>query len=204
MSDRKPVIFVDMDGVLVDLLPAWLEVYHDVGGEHVLAEAITSYRWEDSVLNKELFLQAINSGIPFHIARPLPEAVEGFRALGELTPHVHVVTKMGELGSRGYDAKLGWMWRFIHPALSKDQISFNSAKHLMAGDYLIEDAPENVARWLNSNPAAQAFLVDQPYNREYTHERCTRVKSLLEAALLIAAYEVTKSSHTVLEELASK
>lgn len=186
---RNFVALVDMDGVLVDLLREWLACYKDVGGEYVPYESIVTYHWENSVKDKQLFVKCLESAGIFYSAKPLPGALDGLHMLRELTPHVHIVTKVMAGNSRAFDAKGGWLWRHVHPKFPRDQVTFTSAKHLVQGDYLIEDSTENINQWLAHNPTGHAFLVDQPYNQGYTHSRCTRVQNLRHAAWEIAQRE---------------
>lgn len=184
LDKEKPITLVDMDGVLVSLLPAWLEVYHDVGGELLWPADITEYDFEKQVENPKLFKQVLDSAIPFYIADPETYALLGFDHLRNVAD-VRIVTTVMPGNSRAYGAKLGWIWRHIHPRFDPAHVNFVADKTLIDAQFLIEDSPKNIERWLERHPQGHGIIVDQTYNQGYTHERCTRVWSLVDAAELI-------------------
>lgn len=181
---RRPVVLVDMDNVMVNLLSAWLRQYEEVGGERVSLEAITEYNWEGFVKDRELFLRVLKSGGVFYEAEPMPMAKEGMRLLSEVA-EVLIVTKALPSSSRTFDAKLHTLWRHF-PGIDFQRVIFTGQKYLIRADYLIEDSAENVEKWLKANPEGHAFLIDWPYNKNFLHPRCTRVQSINHAAWLVA------------------
>lgn len=188
MSNRKPVIGCDMDGVMIDLLPEWLMQYYDMGGEWIPPESVTSYGWENFVTDKELFLKILKSGGVFYSAHPCNFASQGIEALQKIGDVV-VVTKALPSSSRTFDAKLHSLWRHFPTIDFKKDVIFTGRKELVAADYLIEDSPENVDAWLARHPEGTGVLVSQSYNLDYSHERCMRVNNLIEAAERIAEWE---------------
>lgn len=180
---KKPVILCDADNTLVNLLYPWLQQYHEVGGEWIHQDDITSYHFENQVKDKALFLKVLKSGGIFTCAEPMYHAQAGLTRL-QVLGRVYVVTKVMSNNGRAYDAKLGNYWRHF-PTLDRSNVMFTGHKELIHGDYFIDDAPDNVKAWLKHNPKGHAFLIDWPYNRRYRHPRCTRVETVLEAAELI-------------------
>lgn len=176
---RKPVVLVDMDEVLVSLLDAWCAHYLQLGGEHLVPEDFKHYGWESQVKNKELFLQVLKSGAIFSCAAARPRAVEGFAMLCERYD-VFIVTAVMKNCSRTYDAKLGWLWRHF-PWFDRSRVIFTSQKHLVHGDFLIDDSVTNLDAWVRADPAGERIpvLMDRPFNQETLPYH--RVADLVEA-----------------------
>ena len=181
----KPVVLVDMDEVLVDLLAEWCVHYEQVGGEHLRPEGFKHYGWENQVENKELFLKVLKSGAIFSSATARPGAVEGFKALCA-DFDTYIVTAVMRNCSRTYDAKLGWLWRHF-PWFDRGRVIFTTQKHLVKAEYLIDDSVTNLKRWAGQeesydrNPRVP-LLMDRPFNQEPYFDR---VSNLLEAHAFI-------------------
>ena len=180
-------ILLDMDGVIVDLLPEWLLHYRQVGGEPLTPKNFHTYNWEDQVQNRKLFLQVLKSGGLFSSAQPMSGALVGLANLRK-KHDVTLVTKVMGGSSRAFDAKIGWLWRFVRPQIPTADIVFTGAKHLISGDVLVEDSPQNLVMWLAANPLGMGFLIDHPYNKHFGHIRVTRVSSLVEVGEILARF----------------
>ena len=180
---RLPVVLVDMDEVLVDLLSAWCAQYHQLGGELLAPACFKHYGWEDQVGDKKLFLQVLKSGGMFYSAKPRSGALEGFKALCR-DFDTFVVTKVMSNAGRTYDGKLHWMWRHF-PAFDRGRIIFTGHKHLVHGDWLIDDSVANLDAWCRADPAGERtpILMDRPFNQEELSFH--RVSDLMEAHAFI-------------------
>lgn len=114
---------------------------------------------------------------------------EGAREfLGGLPGQVHAVTAPFRNGPTWMHERMTWLSSTI-PA---DRVHFVSGKfkHLVRGDVLIEDHPENAAAWLQAHPHGVAILVDRPWNRpgsaEWTlHQRMYRAESFERALQIV-------------------
>lgn len=190
---RKSIVLIDMDEVVVDLVDSWLAMYESLGGEHVERSAVKEYFFEKSGLIKDLplFWKAIDRAPALRIARPMPGAIGALKRLYE-DPRleVHLVTyARHESWGKAHEAKLAWLWQYA-PWLDRDQVTFTRQKHLMRGDYLIEDNADTCEKWLKEDSSGCAILIDHAWNKTagiLTH--ATRVNNLAEAANLILELE---------------
>lgn len=176
-------VLVDMDGVLANSLPGWLDTYALFSGEYLVPEDITGYGFEAFVGNPKLFFSCLERGLVFLHAPLMHGAAAGFNWLAEdPNLNVYIVTYSHEDCSSGHAQKIAWMKKHF-PEFPTNRIIFIKDKELVRGDYIIEDAPQNIERWLAANPAGRAFIIDQPYNAQYSHPNCTRVQSINEVVL---------------------
>jgi len=62
-------------------------------------------------------------------------------------------------------------WLQEHFGISRSHTVFTEAKHLVQGDYLLDDRPSHVAKWSEHNPNSPAFLWGTRFN---TRDTCLR------------------------------
>lgn len=180
----RAVVLCDLDECVVDLLAEWCRHYHQVGGELLTPEHFTKYRWEEQVNRPDLFRQVLKSGGLFSSAPPRPGAVEALGRLWNRDIDTYLVTAVMADNARAYDAKMGWLWRHM-PWFPRDRVIFTQHKHLVRGDYLIDDSSDNLNKWADAQPyirgiaGGMALLIDRPHN--VSDVRHTRVDDLAHA-----------------------
>lgn len=164
-------ILCDMDGVLVELLPTWLHVYGQASGEWIHPDAITLYNHEQFVKKPELFWRALP--VALQVAPP----VHGSSVFEQLcdTYDTYVVTYCHPAAPEAIKAKDAWLSRYF-PRFDRAKVVYTSQKHVVAGDYLIEDSIANIESWKAYNPQGMALLIRQPYAQAgITWEQVARV-----------------------------
>lgn len=82
-----------------------------------------------------------------------------------------------------------WMWERTqwlkyHLGADPEQVVHTSEKHLVRGDYLVDDRPENVFGWLLENRFGWAFMPLHQYNRKAGGHPYLRTIALDEMARL--------------------
>jgi 5'(3')-deoxyribonucleotidase len=120
----RQIVYVDMDGVLVDIEGRIEEVYGTSG-----LEKIGELLDEDS----DLFLRA----------KPLPGAIEGFKKLSEKYD-VYILSTAPWANLDALKAKRVWVEYYLGEYAFK-RLILSHNKNLMIGDYLIDDRPNNGA-----------------------------------------------------------
>lgn len=60
------------------------------------------------------------------------------------------LNKHFDLDKRGHE---------YHPTSDKERID---------GEFIIDDKPENVKKWMDAHPSKRAFIYDAPYNKDFT------------------------------------
>ena len=159
----KKVILVDMDGVLVDLTATWLRIYGERTGDWVHPDEITAYEFEQFVEYPMEFFSCLGQAL--EEATPTAGSSK-FEDL-YLNPdyEVYVVSYAHSAAPEAHKAKLEWLAKYF-PGFPQDRVIFTKHKHLIHGDYLIEDSPRNCEDWGNATDGF-TIIVDQPYNQGY-------------------------------------
>jgi len=150
--NARPVVYVDMDGVVADLVSAWLRAYNEVYQDTLTIEQIT--RWEIDEFTKpacgrkifDLLTPRLYLGV-----QPIPDALAGVTALRDAGLRVVFATATG--GGMA-DAKRSWLERhgFLAPktggsrAPQRDLV-FIADKRLLGGGILLDDYPANLDGW---------------------------------------------------------
>lgn len=155
----KTKVLVDMDGVLVDLFPAWIHSYSVSSGQVLFPEDITAYELGEIIEDQETLYRELDfESVPPKL---------GAKAFGALLERpdldVYVVSYAHTSNRHAHAQKLEWLEHYF-PNLDLDRVIFTRHKELVRGDVLIEDNPGNINRWLDANPEGRVGLVLAPYN----------------------------------------
>lgn len=193
----KPVLLLDMDGVIADFHGTLLEVYNAKHNASITLEQCTNFEFS-VCLGKEI-----------HASMESIYNAPGFFASIRETPHASVVVpKLLELaevevcsaptkikdpntGEKRLNAscafeKINWIHERF-PVLSKD-ITLAINKFRYRADILVDDALHNQAKWCKAHPYGLGILIDQPWNQTQRLPRnCVRTK-LIDVPELIKEY----------------
>ena len=169
-------ILCDLDGVLVNSTETWLREYRAISGDPLYPEQLSHYAFDTLAKHPKLIWTALTTGDVFRTSTPYDGAVEAVRHLVRSWP-VYFVTYSHESVKDGHRAKLDWVRHWL-PFVEEHQVVFTKHKQLVQGAAIIEDSAQNVSLWLATHPSGLAYLVDQPYNKGYSHPRCVRVKNM--------------------------
>lgn len=126
---NKKIVYIDMDGVLVDLVSAVYEKYvHSLGDDDFEV---------GKVIDKD--------AEPFYKAAPMPGAVEAFKQLSN-DPRfdVYILSTAPWANPESLTAKRVWAEHHLGNEVNR-RLIFTHNKNLMIGDYLIDDRPNNGA-----------------------------------------------------------
>lgn len=163
MTATKPIVLLDVDGVVADCGSAM----------HRLAESFFGMRfpapstWTEYDVTKSLGLQAADVKRFWELARSTvwadsidlyPHALAGVSALRE-----HADVAFCTSPWRGNASWCHYRYELLHRHFPGVDVIQTSAKHRIVGDYLVEDKPEMVA--LGGRGRWRGLLWDQPYNR---------------------------------------
>lgn len=171
----KPLrILVDLDGIVVDMLPAWLSQYwaeealdheEELGPEH-----ITSWSVDGFVANPDGLNRIMNRRGFFEHLAPMDGATDGLKALCDRGHDVWVCTSPGTSVYAPTD-KVLWCQRHL-PFLPQKKIIIAAHKYVVRGDVLIDDSPKQVGEYREHWPAAKLFGISHPYNQDVRYD-CT-------------------------------
>ena len=117
MEEKKKIIYVDMDGVLVDF---------ESGIKKAEPDLLTFYKGQyDNIPHIFLWMD------------PMPGAIESFKALQEKYD-VYILTTAPWKNETALQDKKDWLNKYFGDLIKK-KVIFSHHKELLIGDYLIDD-----------------------------------------------------------------
>jgi 5'(3')-deoxyribonucleotidase len=189
---QKMRVKVDIDGVLRNTFSAMIDLYNNEFGESLQVADIISYdadvsfpliqeklgksgnTWFFKEHPRECFLAPAFPGVS--------EALKGLQAKGW---EVVICTNQPTEAGRRYTLQ------FLEDnKIPYDELHFTKSKHLVSGDYLIDDAPEFLTA--PAQELESRICIDYPFNQGIPSD--LRVKSLTEAVKFLtgSAGEILK------------
>jgi 5'(3')-deoxyribonucleotidase len=164
--ERRFVIAVDMDEVLVDTYNRWLEIYNNIWDDDLTKDKITSWAAHDFVKPEcgEKMYDILNIPGFFSDLDPLPGAIEGVKELMARGHEIVICTATPKASSMGYHEKRLWIEKHIPGFDTKNFISTHR-KDLVSTDILIDDGIHNIRDFQGI-----AICIERPWNVMYKHE----------------------------------
>jgi 5'(3')-deoxyribonucleotidase len=171
MNSKKPIVLVDMDGVLADfdkeVVNRLVSRYPDIP----ILKTRHNFYISDDYPNHSLILRTISDEKGFFESLPLAkDALEGWQRLLDLGYHPIICSAPMQSNPRSKIEKLSWLEKHFVPIFGKDIVReaiITSDKHLHDGIALIDDRPEFIdaerARWGH-------ILFSHPYNQHIASE----------------------------------
>ena len=177
---NRPVVLVDVDGVLADFQTAAFKEIDRIGIKLTIDEYNLSQRMWDFCAHPKLEAHRAEiqqswkrAGFCAEI-KPYAGARDGIKMLREVADVYACTAHM-----RGNPT---WVherdeWLIEHFAFDHKHLIHTHAKYRVHGDMLIDDKPSNVEKWMARHPHAFAILWSQPYNIDATMRGALRTES---------------------------
>jgi len=156
----KVVIACDMDGVLVDNNPRFIDIINATFQTRYTTEDIKSFAYDgfpDHI--KSMLLGFWNMGWIYDDAKP---EIGAMTCIEMMRSHGHRVIVASTPLEGHVRQKLEWLRLHNFP---KEDVVLIHDKHLLQADILIDDGPHNMDAWLEMSRPLIAFV--QPYNRDH-------------------------------------
>ncbi len=137
------IVVTDMDDVLVDLLPAWLQILNDRYSKHVKVEDVTEWDMRcvyPDLTDKELY-GVLNEDSLWDIVQPKRDAVEFLKAIKDAGHKVLVCTATHY---KNIEKKLTRCLLKHFPWLTYKDIIMCHHKRLIKCDVIIDDNVDNL------------------------------------------------------------
>ena len=177
---KKKIVKVDIDGVIRNMTSAMCDIYNRDFNENVEPCDIVYYdvdmqfpriRSELGIPAAEYFFKNNCKLVTYKLTRPYNGVQEALKKLHDAGFHVVIVTWQSS-----YEAKQQTLKFLNHFKIPYDDICFTRDKHIIKGDYIIDDNPEFLS---NENETAKKIVISAPYNTSYTSAE--RYDTLLDA-----------------------
>lgn len=160
---KKFKILVDMDAIVVALTEKWLALYNKDHNDTVTIEDLKTWNIYNHVKIGQRMNDYLYSDRFFLDVDPIPGAIEAVRHL-MLDHHVYIVSAPSWPGNSASD-KISWVKKHM-PFFNKRDIFLGHHKHMIKGDILIDDSPDNIrayrAEW---GTQARIMTIAYPYNK---------------------------------------
>lgn len=158
MNREAPIIGVDLDDVLWDLLKAWLDRYNDIADDNVLPTDIKSWDIAQYINNgtREMLFYILEQNDFWDTVKPIPESRVYLKELIDDGYDVNIVT------ASSYKILKPKMIRFyeLFPFIKNRQVIVTERKQMIDLDVLIDDNPANLC-----DSSYTKVLFDAPHNQ---------------------------------------
>ena len=178
---------VDIDGVLRNTFSAMLDLYNKEFGESLELGDIISYDSDVSfpLIKEKLGISGNTWFFKNHpkecfLAPAFPGVADELRGLREAGYQVVICTNQPTEAGRQYTLQF-----LADNHVPYDELHFTKSKHLVVGDWLIDDAPEFLTAPIEGQESRIA--IDYPFNQGIPADE--RVTSLAEAIKVIRSVE---------------
>lgn len=159
-------ILLDMDGVVTDFVPALIEQYNFLTGEHVKVEQIRGRKTEDFVQDPPT-IKRIKNSVGF--LRGLPPADGAVDAISKLVSDGHKVlfVSVNTNCATSANEKREWLNFYFSKVWQKAPLITTPPeyKKFVRGDVLVDDDHKNL---IDLHPDTKGLLWHQQYNASIT------------------------------------
>ena len=159
---KKKRILWDMDGILVNLLKHWLDVYNERHDDDVRMRDITSWAMHSHVkIGVGIYKIPAEKGF-FDSAPPMPGAIGAFKA-SQKHGHENLICSSPYYNPDSARAKHAWCQRYL--GVKASDVTLTHKKDWLAGavDTIIDDKPETIEQF--AALGKEVITIAYPYNR---------------------------------------
>lgn len=161
----RPVVLLDVDGVLANFIEANLRTLHAFGAGPFVHDDVDQWSIEEALAltsSQRARMKARWSEPGFCASIPAYDGavagVEALRAVGE----VYAVTAPMWSSPTWQHERTEWLVR--HFDFRRDDVVSTAAKHLVRGDILVEDKLSTLRRWEEAHPTGVSVAWHRRYN----------------------------------------
>lgn len=155
----KLIINVDLDSIVCEFMPAWLDNYNKIYNGTLTIEDMYSHNLREVVAPDADFGKLFTEDLFLNL-KPLPGAIEALKELNE--KHIiHIVTAAAAHYPKTASAKLTWCLNNL-PFIDPYMFTLSAQKHLIDGDIIIDDRYETIKK---CKPEIYKITIEYPWNR---------------------------------------
>lgn len=176
-------IFLDLDGVVGDILTPWLALYNYEFNDTVKPQDIKNWQIEFFVkpAARRRIYEYLDLPELYDLMKPMPGAVEGIAELRDAGHRAVIAThaRPGHMGTK-------YKWCMKHKIInSADDYVETKDKGLLRGDILLDDYPGNLVGFVGL-----PILFDAPHNKDAVYRRVRNWSDFLEFILRFSTTEL--------------
>jgi 5'(3')-deoxyribonucleotidase len=163
---RRPVVLLDVDGILADFIGAALRYLFDQSGTVVPYERVRTWEIFDSIPPElQGYKDSVYDRFRSHGACTSICPYEGSR-MG--VHHLHGLAEVVIVTSP-FPGSETWMyereqWLKFHYNIARDHIIHACSKHYVKGDIFVDDKASHVISWAEAHPTGMSLLWSAPTN----------------------------------------
>ena len=162
---RRPLVLLDVDGVLADFVGAYLDALEKVTGRRRERDEIRTWDIVKALdlapADAEEVARIVGQPDFCYDLKLIEGAAEGVAALRKIAD-IHVVT--APWPSRHWPGeRVDWLLDAL--GIERLDITLTTRKDLVRGDVLLDDRFEHLLEWTRANQDSLGILWDTPHNR---------------------------------------
>lgn len=156
----KRRILVDLDGIVADLMPAWLGAYGRATGQWIDPNDVADWGVQQAT-DQGILTEVLRAPGFFLGIQPVHGAIESVRALCER--HEVFIVSAASHAENLTDKGL-WVREHL-PFIKKRRFVLMHEKHLIEADAIIDDKPDTAINFRRAQPDAVIASIKYPYNQ---------------------------------------
>jgi len=162
---KKITLLIDLDCILVNMLPAWLDKYNDDTGENIKVSDVIDYDVRSICRDIEALDKIIHEPGFFNDLVPMPHGPSIITKLMTEGYDIVFVTQAPRGSDFAIRDKKEWIRKHFSD-FNLENVVFCHRKELIRGDLLFDDKPSHLRKWFKNNSGGYVATIDWPYNRE--------------------------------------
>lgn len=160
---KRVRLLIDLDGVTVDLLTPWFELYNEAYDDDLKVEDVTKYAVEFFAKDTKGIYEVLKTPGLFRNLKPLPGAIETLKQLYEDGFDIHIVTAAPTTSPIALTEKFEWVEENL-PFLPLRNVKLVHDKWHVVGDIIFDDSPTQLYQFSYFQGISVAMAA--PYNPE--------------------------------------
>lgn len=175
-------IIIDMDGIVVNTLPTWLDRIHEETGVRAYCRDITNWNLNQNEVFEDVKPQVMwdildEPGFTEYLP-PMPEAIKNLYDLHQDGHDLSIVT--ARYGKHCIPETVEWLAKHMPWFNSAKGTWFGYNKDRIVADAIIDDKAETLIAYKKAHPDAHLITIDYPYN-QHAPKETYRVANNVEA-----------------------
>jgi 5'-nucleotidase len=162
-------ILIDMDAIVADLASEWYKRYNEATGKNITTADVNQWDVGKAIGDKSIYKYLTQPGLYWKLP-PIQPAIDTLKRLHKLRVGGEKVYELFVLTAaiahpQIIPDKMAWLEEHM-PFIDRKHQVFAYHKHLVFGDYFIDDSPKNLTQWKARFPTSKTVTVTYPYNRD--------------------------------------